>query len=326
MSTNGPIKLEHFFEATRNTDLVTFHPALHQALAQHYEQPSHGRTTEWNRVLEVLPKLDNSHYCFDQDSINVTTLSKIDLDSFRHNLKALIPWRKGPWNLLGVKIDSEWQSDWKWRRLQLHITPLQGRRVLDVGTGNGYFLYRMLGDGATFALGIDPSRLFLYQFQAIQNLLPANNAHILPLCSEHLPPFNYFDTVFSLGVLYHRRAPLNHITELLSFLRPGGELVLETLVVLGTDDTILIPRDRYASMANVWFLPSPIALKNMLRRLGLMHIRIVDINQTQICEQRSTEWMPFHSLPQFLHPDNKNMTLEGYPAPRRAIVIGVKPG
>jgi tRNA (mo5U34)-methyltransferase len=160
----------------------------------------------------------------------------------------------------------------------------------------------------------------------VQKLLANNNAHLLPLRSEHLPGFNFFDTVFSLGVLYHRRSPVDHITELLSFVRDGGEVILETLVVPGDKQTILVPRDRYAKMANVWFLPSAAALENLLHRAGLVNIRTVDVNQTSTSEQRTTEWMDFQSLSDFLYPDDLSLTSEGYPAPRRAIVIANKSG
>ena len=79
-------------------------------------------------------------------------------------------------------------------------------------------------------------------------------------------------------------------------------------------------------MANVWFLPSTSALEKLLHRAGLVNVRTVDVNQTSLNEQRSTEWMDFQSLSEFLDPENPDHTVEGYPAPRRAILIGNKPG
>lgn len=321
------INLEAFFEHTRNTDLEQFHPELRQALQQHYEQKSHGRSGEWDTALNAMPQLDNANYNFKDNSICISKPNTLELNhsAYTQQLKAFMPWRKGPWNLLGVGIETEWHSDWKWQRIAPHISSLEGRRVLDIGTGNGYFLYRMLGAGASLALGIDPTRIFLYQFHSVQRLLPANGAHLLPLRSEHLPAFGSFDTVFCLGVLYHRRSPIDHIQELMSYLRPGGELVLETLVVPGDIDTILVPPERYAKMANVWFLPSTKALENMLRKLGLRDVRTVDINQTTTEEQRATEWMTFHSLADFLDPNDHNLSAEGHPAPLRATLVATKP-
>ena len=321
------INLEAFFEQTKHTDLAQFHPQLKQALQQHYEHKSHGRSNEWDTALDAMPQLDNAGYSFTDDSVCVVKPDHLELDesAYRQQLQSFMPWRKGPWNLLGVEIDTEWHSDWKWQRIQPHISSLKGRQVLDIGTGNGYFLYRMLGAGASLALGIDPTRIFLYQFHAAQRLLPANGAHLLPLRSEHLPAFGSFDTVFCLGVLYHRRSPIDHLQELMSYLRPGGELVLETLVVPGDVNTIFVPPERYAKMANVWFLPSTAALENMLRKLGLVNVHTVDVNQTTTAEQRATDWMSFHSLADFLDPNDPKLSAEGHPAPLRATLVATKP-
>ncbi len=320
------INLEVFFEFTKNSNLEQFHPQLRHVLQQHYELKNHGRSIEWDRALDSMPQLECADYSFTDDSVCIVKPEHLALDSmeYKQHLKAFMPWRKGPWNLLGVEIQTEWHSDWKWQRIEPHISPLDGRQVLDIGTGNGYFLFRMLGAGASLALGIDPTRIFLYQFHAAQRLLPANGAYLLPLRSEHLPAFGCFDTVFCLGVLYHRRSPIDHIQELMSYLRPGGELVLETLVVPGDINTILVPPERYAKMANVWFLPSTEALENMLRKVGLENVRTVDVSQTTTAEQRATEWMTFHSLADFLDPNDPSRSIEGHPAPLRATLVATK--
>lgn len=320
------INLEVFFEFTKNSNLEQFHPQLRHVLQQHYEFKNHGRSLEWDRALESMPQIECAKYSFTDDSVCIVKPEHLALDSmeYKQHLKAFMPWRKGPWNLLGVEIQTEWHSDWKWQRIEPHISPLEGRQVLDIGTGNGYFLFRMLGAGASLALGIDPTRIFLYQFHAAQRLLPANGAYLLPLRSEHLPAFGCFDTVFCLGVLYHRRSPIDHIQELMSYLRPGGELVLETLVVPGDINTILVPPERYAKMANVWFLPSTEALENMLRKVGLENVRTVDVSQTTTAEQRATEWMTFHSLADFLDPNDPSRSIEGHPAPLRATLVATK--
>ena len=320
------INLEVFFEFTKNSNLEQFHPQLRHVLQQHYELKNHGRSKEWDRALESMPQIECADYSFTDDSVCIVKPEHLALDSmeYKQHLKAFMPWRKGPWNLLGVEIQTEWHSDWKWQRIEPHISPLEGRQVLDIGTGNGYFLFRMLGAGASLALGIDPTRIFLYQFHAAQRLLPANGAYLLPLRSEHLPAFGCFDTVFCLGVLYHRRSPIDHIQELMSYLRPGGELVLETLVVPGDINTILVPPERYAKMANVWFLPSTEALENMLRKVGLENVRTVDVSQTTTAEQRATEWMTFHSLADFLDPNDPSRSIEGHPAPLRATLVATK--
>ncbi len=175
-------------------------------------------------------------------------------------------------------------------------------------------------------MGIDPTQLFLCQFEAVRKLLGNDQrAHLLPLGIEQLPALEAFDTVFSMGVLYHRRSPLDHLWQLKDQLAPGGELVLETLVVEGDENTVLVPGDRYAQMRNVYFIPSAAALKMWLEKCGFIDVRIVDACVTSTEEQRRTEWMTTESLADFLDPQDQRKTVEGYPAPLRAVIIATKP-
>lgn len=286
----------------------------------------HGDLPRWRSVLERLPDLSAGRPELDRSAVRVTggePLDPLPQDALRALLMALHPWRKGPYDLHGVTIDSEWRSDLKWDRLAGHIAPLAGRRVLDVGCGNGYHCWRMAGAGARLALGIDPTLVYVVQFLAVARYLGNPRVAVLPLALEDLPAgMTGFDTVFSMGVLYHRRSPLDHLRALGGLLRPGGELVLETLVLdEAACDRVLVPPGRYARMGNVWFIPSPGMLLVWLRRCGFRDARVVDLTVTTPVEQRSTAWMRFESLAQCLDPADPARTVEGHPAPVRAIVI-----
>ena len=326
-----------------NADLIDaglgkWQESLPQDLAGVLKQRRHGKVDEWRAILSDLPVITPSRVDLDADSIIVGEASDCDVNSqaaLYDCLQRLHPWRKGPYQLFGIDIETEWHSDWKWQRLQGHISPLNNRSVLDIGCGNGYHMWRMLGEGARLVIGADPSQFFLVQFQVIKRYiekgLGQQPIHLLPFKGEELPAFNQqfkgrgFDSVFSMGVLYHRISPLEHLQELRTFLRSGGELVLETLIIEGDKQSVLIPQDRYAKMRNVWFLPSVGLLERMLERAGFVHIRVVDINQTSLKEQRATPWMQFESLADFLDPNDVNKTIEGYPAPKRAVVIANRP-
>lgn len=104
-------------------------------------------------------------------------------------------------------------------------------------------------------------------------------------------------------------------------MRAGGELILETLVVEGDAQTVLMPGERYAKMRNVWFIPSTAALTQWLSRVGFSDIRVVDLNITSLEEQRATAWMENESLIDFLDPSDHSKTIEGYPAPLRAVLV-----
>ena len=289
----------------------------------------HGNIEKWQNALNDLPQLTPTCIDLTAGTVQIGGASDNTLSAqamLEQNLLQLSPWRKGPFDIHGVRINTEWRSDWKWNRVQPHLQSLQGRRVLDVGCGNGYHAWRMIGDGASFVLGIDPTPLYLAQFAAVSRFAPGFPVHMLPLDDEALPDdMAEFDTVFSMGVLYHRRSPLDHILKLRSLLRPGGELVLETLVIAGDATHALVPRDRYAKMRNVWFIPSCAMLEIWLNRCGFKNVRTVDVTPTTTQEQHSTHWMSFESLSDFLNPINANQTVEGYPAPTRAITIANAP-
>jgi tRNA (mo5U34)-methyltransferase len=298
---------------------------LPRQLATAFDLNRHGTLSQWQAAIDRLPKLTTTHRLLDAGAVQIgrsTDLPEVDRIELELQLKALQPWRKGPYNLFGIKIDTEWRSDWKWDRLKNHISPLNHRLVLDVGCGNGYHCWRMLGAGAKMVIGIDPLLLNVMQFQMVRNLHGEAPVYVLPLGIEELPyGLKAFDTVFSMGVLYHRRSPIDHLLELRDCLQPDGELVLETLVIDGRLGEALLPEGRYAKMRNVWFLPSCETLMSWLKRCGFKNIRLIDVTPTSVEEQRSTEWMQLHSLKDFLSAENPQLTCEGLPAPKRAIII-----
>ena len=289
---------------------------------------NHGDFAGWVEALRALPDIAPDSWDL-QSQVRIGSNEQCD-DAQRRQLKQTLlkihPWRKGPFELFGLKIDTEWRSDWKWERLKAHIAPLENRNVLDVGCGNGYHCWRMAGAGARFVLGVDSHLLFTMQYWAIRQFLKSPPVYVAPLALEDLSAgLKAFDSVFSMGVLYHRRSPFDHLYGLKDCLRPGGELILETLVIEGQKGMTLVPQGRYARMPNVWFLPTCDTLHAWLEKAGFRNIRLVDVSKTSIDEQRTTEWMTFESLPQALDKNDPAMTIEGYPAPMRAVFVAEKP-
>ena len=302
-------------------------PAQLQTWEQKVQAESHKNPL---RLLQHLPQILPTHIDLGP---TVSLGQASDLSAAEHKrleqlLLQMKPWRKGPYRLFDLRIDTEWRSDWKWERVKPHIQPLHNRHVLDVGCGSGYHLWRMREAGAASVLGIDPFDLFVFQFMAIHHFYPDPAVHCLPLGIEHMPEVPCFDTVFSMGVLYHRKSPIDFLHQLRQSLQPQGELVLETLVVPGDEHTVLVPEDRYARMRNVWFLPSVAALTRWMQRVGFENVRCVDLNTTTLEEQRRTRWMDYESLAECLDPEDPERTVEGHPAPLRATFIaerGTKP-
>lgn len=323
------MKLTRLKKLMKGTELEPWLTCLDEQVETALSETANAKLPEWRAVVEGLPELDNSTIELNQAAITVSSdkaLLEHEIESLKNTLMKLMPWRKGPYQVHGVYIDTEWRSDFKWDRLCSEIRPLQGKRILDVGCGNGYHGWRMLGMGAELVIGIDPSPLFAMQFSAIKHFIGDRDIFLLPVGIEAVPEnLKAFDTVFSMGVFYHRRSPIDHLYQLKNCLKPGGQLVLETLVIQGDENQVLLPEDRYAQMRNVWFLPSSRAMIRWLERCGFENVRLVDESFTGFEEQRTTEWMPYHSLREFLDENDPTKTVEGYQAPLRAVFLADAP-
>ncbi|MDX1626698.1 MAG: tRNA 5-methoxyuridine(34)/uridine 5-oxyacetic acid(34) synthase CmoB [Wenzhouxiangellaceae bacterium] len=282
----------------------------------------HGDLERWRSALDALPDVGNGWSVLDGRLVAGDAAG--DPAALAVTLGEFVPWRKGPLVLGGVAIDTEWRSDWKWERVRGAVD-LRGKRVLDIGAGNGYFSWRMLDDGAAGVLACDPTAVFAMQFEAIRHFAGGEGPVLLPLRFEELDAAGTFDAVFSMGVLYHRRDPAEHLDRIRRHLPAGGTVVLETLVIPGERDEELDPPDRYANMRNVHRLPTESRLHRWLAEVGFDEVRTLDRTVTTAEEQRPTAWMPFHSLPHALDADGVR-TVEGLPRPERIAVVARRDG
>ena len=304
----------------KNSPLAKWAPDLQVKIKK--ALASHGNMPTWLEHIEALPSITPTHISLNGKSISAQTTEAIDQATMTSQLMNFQPWRKGPYHLHGIDIDTEWRSDLKWERLKAALGSLEHQWVLDVGCGSGYHMWRMLGAKAKGVVGIEPMLLYFIQFQVIKHFMGTFPINVLPLTLEALPQNTQaFDTTFSMGVLYHRRSPIDHLLQLRDTLKTGGRLVLETLIVDGPDGYSLVPTDRYANMRNVWFIPTIDTLNHWLLRCKYKDIDVIDINQTSVNEQRSTPWMSNESLIDTLDKDNTDLTIEGYPRPKRVTIF-----
>ena len=281
----------------------------------------HGDMPRWTAALAQLPRLRPARVSFGatvsaslaSDAAPLEPRQRRDLE---HALRGLMPWRKGPFDLFGVFVDAEWRSHLKWARIAPHLE-LSGRRVLDAGCGNGYYGWRMLDAGAESVTGVDPSLLYTLQNAAVGAYLGQGRNLVLPLRLEDLAVRQPFDIVLSMGVAYHHRDPAAHVYALARHTHAQSTVVLESLVV---DGAPLRPK-RYAAMRNVHVVPNAALLRRWLADAGFRRTELVDVSATTPAEQRATAWMPYHSLADALDPADPERTIEGYPAPKRAVMI-----
>ncbi len=309
-----------FLETTPLKDRVEdFKGAVERACAR-----PDGNVKKWLEALALLPEMDGA-LCSKGGGpvvLRAEGLCEEKQGQLEAGLLGLSPWRKGPFDFFGVYVDSEWRSDFKWDRIKDEVSHLKDRLVLDVGCGNGFYMVKMAEQLPKLVLGVDPMSIFVAQFAALNKYLKLPSTFLLPLGFEDLPEkLDGFDTVFCMGVFYHRRSPFEFLGALKDLLRPSGELVFETLTVDGGKDRVLVPINRYAKMRNVWFIPSELAMEHWLVKAGFKNIRLVDSSKTTVEEQRTTKWMTNKSLVDFLDSKNPDLTIEGLPAPVRSVFI-----
>ena len=318
----GLAELFEDLQASPRTQQWSLH--LMGKLKTAFDPGSNGNLRGWLECIAELPEMGPEGVDWAASRVSCSG-PHTQGEKLQKALLGLHPWRKGPFQLFDIHIDTEWRSDLKWERIAPHID-LQDSDILDVGCGNGYYAYRMRAQGARRVVGLDPYLLYLVQFGALRKYLGSERIYLLPAGDTDIPVnLRLFDHVFSMGVLYHRKSPIEHLQLLFHALKQGGELVLETLVIEGGEQEVLIPEDRYAQMKNVWFLPSCGLLKRMITKCGFVEPELLDLTATTHEEQRRTEWMRFDSLPQFLDPQDSNRTIEGYPAPLRATLKARRP-
>ncbi len=278
---------------------------------------------ELKDFLETMPKHKASFIDYSSNEVRIGKKEDLTPDEFSlvmDKAKQLIPWRKGPFSLFGELIDAEWRSDYKWERLKEHLDPIDGKKIMDIGCNNGYFMFKMANENPEMVLGIDPVLDYKTQFEFIQNYAKNPNLHFELFGVEHLPYFkDLFDIVFSMGIIYHHRHPLEQLINIRESLVPGGQMILETIGIPGNDSIALFPEDRYAKMRNVFFVPTLSCLINWTKKAKFTDVEVISATPLTPSEQRLTPWCPHphQSLEDFLDPNDKNKTFEGHPAPMR---------
>jgi len=237
--------------------------------------------------------------------------------------KLMLPWRKGPFKIGSLFIDTEWRSYIKYSIIEPHFN-LQDKIVGDIGCNNGYYLFKMLEQKPKKLVGFDPSAQFFMQFEFINKFIQSDIKYEM-LGIEHVQFYEHkFDTLFCLGVLYHRSDPIGSLKSLFKALNSGGELILDTFMIDGEEDICLTPKERYSKIPNIYFIPTVNALKNWCYRAGFKNIEVLAIKKTELNEQRKTDWVDSQSLNDFLDPNNQELTVEGYPAPKRVYIKAIK--
>ncbi|GAA8604781.1 tRNA 5-methoxyuridine(34)/uridine 5-oxyacetic acid(34) synthase CmoB [Helicobacter pylori] len=253
------------------------------------------------------------------DSVNLSTNSQAK-DEILTITKELKPWRKGPFKIDDLFIDTEWQSFIKFNILKPFMGEISQKYIADIGCNNGYYMFKMLEFNPAKLIGFDPSIKYRLQFELINALAKTPIKYEL-LGVEDLPSYGLkFDVIFCLGVIYHRSDPIKMLKDLKAGLNKNGVIFLDTMYIEDEREIAFVPNKTYSKIPNIYFVPSISALKNWCERAGFKEFEVLATKKTDENEQRKTEWIDSFSLENFLDPKDKNLTIEGYEAPKRIYV------
>jgi tRNA (mo5U34)-methyltransferase len=246
------------------------------------------------------------------------TLSGLEKERVYKAMRGFMPWRKGPFEVFGIKIDAEWRSERKWNRVLPELPDLHGKIVADIGCNNGYYMFRMVHHEPKLVIGFEPYLQHYFTFKTLNGFAGCENLFGELLGVEHIGLFKEsFDIVFLMGILYHRASPVEVLREIRTAMKPGGILIVESQGIPGNEPWALFPAQRYAKVPGTYFVPTGACLANWLSRAGFTGVKLFFSHPMSSREQRRTEWMVFESYSDFIDRSDPSLTVEGYPAPVR---------
>lgn len=314
---------------------LTLPHADHQGLAQHHDYVEKRvlslkkGITALREKTEQLNHLQAQHLDFRGDQVIIGTRNEISDDDYTALytvLQSLHPWRKGPFELFGIGIDAEWRSNRKWDRLLPHLPNLEGKIIADVGSNNGYYMFRMAQHNPKLVVGFEPYLNHFFVFHMLRRFAGLTTLDMELLGVEDMALFGpSFDVVFLMGILYHRVSPVDCLKVVKEAMSPGGTLIVESQAIPGDEPVALFPDGRYAKAPGTYFVPTGGCLKNWMLRAGFTDVELFCSHPMTSDEQRRTAWMEFESYSDFIDPNDPSKTVEGYPAPLRVFLKGIKP-
>jgi tRNA (mo5U34)-methyltransferase len=301
---------------------------IRELRAEPFPKKYAGKFSFLQEVIANLPNFKSRLVDYDGDVVRIGDPGELSADqkvAVETALKDLMPWKKGPFCLFGHEIDAEWRSDIKWRRLLPKITPMAGRRVADIGCNNGYYMYRMAAQNPELVVGFEPMLKNYFEFEVLQRYAQVPNLYFERFGVEHIDLYqSFFDTVFCMGILYHHQDPLGILKKIRHSMAPGAQLIIDCQGIAGNEPVALLPKNKYTAGVGFWFLPTISCLEHWVSRTGFRNIEIFYTDYLTSHEQRATKWAPIKSLDDFLDPNDKTRTVEGYPAPMRFYLTAMK--
>ncbi len=244
-----------------------------------------------------------------------------DIPDIEGDLMALSPWRKGPFRVNDIQIESEWDCRKKWARFESELSGFTGKRVLDIGANNGYFSYRLAQYQPKCIVALEPHRHYYFQALTLDRMVRNPTISIFPISLESFPTLpGAFERILNCGVFYHQKSPIQALQKCADLLVEGGQMIFETFVT-DSPSSSLLPAGTYHDMPNVWVIPTVASLNYWLHRAGFEVTKTLDLAHTTPQEQAQTKWCPYPSYEEGLDANDSRQTAEGYPVSKRLMVV-----
>lgn len=150
---------------------------------------------------------------------------------------------------------------------------LSGKRVLDIGSADGFYTLEFARRGATEVVAIDPWKKHIGRIKWLKNYFDLQNITPVEGRIEDLTieAYGRFDLVFMLGLLYHLKDPLRGL-EAVSQL--SGVLYLESISIFDEENSYLYlkPPQEGVHAIPKW-IPTTRCIRDMLEMVGFSNVR-----------------------------------------------------
>jgi ubiquinone/menaquinone biosynthesis C-methylase UbiE len=137
--------------------------------------------------------------------------------------------------------ESNWNKEWKLYNQHPYFKPnhkviqqvkhcfgnnVKGKKIIELGAGSGSDIISLTQDGAEgYALDFSQESLKSIQYWAQQKQV---SIETIKADIKRIPfPDNYFDAVYSVGLMEHFTDPISLIQEQIRVLKPGGFLIID---------------------------------------------------------------------------------------------------
>ena len=181
----------------------------------------------------------------------------------------------------GGPVDNPYEQ---WKAFRDFIpADLSGRRILDIGSAEGFFAFELARRGASIvAMDLSPEMLERLRFAA-DALHLSDKIETRIGTAEMLDTSERYDAVLCLGLLYHLQSPFTFLQKLSEL---SDTIYLESAIERGERPYLFFkPPQQGANTIPKWY-PTRVCIVEMLKYCGFADVQDVEMPGFQKPEQK----------------------------------------